>query len=47
MSIQIKKKKANRLNHSSSYGDWGLLSITTDFKLVEWVLYNSLQILVW
>ena len=33
------------MNHSNGYGDWGLLSVTTDLKLVGCVIDNSLRIL--
>jgi len=44
MSIQITiNQEVTRLKHS--YDDLGLLSITTDLKLVGCVIDNSLQIL--
>jgi len=39
-------KSGNKpMNHSNSYGDLGLLSVTTDLKLVGCVIDNSLRIL--
>ena len=46
MSIQITiKQEVGLLNHSNTYGDWGLISITTDLKLVVCVIDNFLRIL--